>query len=42
MFVYGFFLSVLYEIVYWCIVGEKCWLLEDYGYWYCLDGCDVL
>lgn len=41
VFVYGFYVSVIYEISYWCIVGKARRELVDFGYWYCSDGRDV-
>ncbi len=37
-FAHGFFASALHEISHWCIAGEQRRGLNDFGYWYVLDG----
>ena len=38
----NYFSSALHEISHWLIAGEQRRLTEDYGYWYCPDGRDML
>lgn len=38
IFARGFYASALHEIAHWCVAGPQRRLLEDFGYWYELDG----